>query len=397
MKNFVFISPHFPDSYYKFCIALKNRGANVLGVGDAPYFELSEQTKGSLTEYYVCSFMDNFENEVRALSYFKNKYGNIDYLESNNEYWLIKDAHLRTMFNITSGVNDETVAPFRSKSLQKECFLKANIKCAKHTTDISKENLIKFSNEVGFPLFSKPDDGVGAQGTMKIDSVDDIDRFLNSIDHNRKYIVEQYIDGQITSFDGIVNSKGDLLLATQHYFANKNDEVIKNNLDDMYYCDPYLDKDFYELGKRVVDSVGLRSRFFHIEFFKLNKDYEGIGKKGDRIPLEVNARPAGGYTPDMINFANSLSCYDIYADMMLFDENREYIHNEKYYCINCSRRYETNYTHSKEEIFKKYRNNLCMYGDYPYVLRDDMGDYYFIAKFKTKEEMEEFDLFVRGK
>ena len=42
MKNCVFISPNFPTNYWKFCRELRNNGLNVLGVGDQPYGELSQ-------------------------------------------------------------------------------------------------------------------------------------------------------------------------------------------------------------------------------------------------------------------------------------------------------------------------------------------------------------------
>ena len=32
MKNFVFISPEFPKTYYNFCDRLKKNGLNVLGI-----------------------------------------------------------------------------------------------------------------------------------------------------------------------------------------------------------------------------------------------------------------------------------------------------------------------------------------------------------------------------
>ena len=79
MQNFVFISPHFPDSFYRFVVALKNNGFRVLGVGDAPYDSLPYELKSALTEYYLCNDMDNFDNEVRAVQYFQDKYGHIDY------------------------------------------------------------------------------------------------------------------------------------------------------------------------------------------------------------------------------------------------------------------------------------------------------------------------------
>ena len=87
MKNFVFISPHFPNTYYRFVQGLAKNGFRVLGIGDCPYDQLSNELKQSLTEYYACYNMENFEEEAKAVAYFENKYGHIDYLESNNEYW----------------------------------------------------------------------------------------------------------------------------------------------------------------------------------------------------------------------------------------------------------------------------------------------------------------------
>ena len=37
MKNFVLISPNFPETYYQFAVALKNVGFRVLGIGDQSY------------------------------------------------------------------------------------------------------------------------------------------------------------------------------------------------------------------------------------------------------------------------------------------------------------------------------------------------------------------------
>ena len=47
MKNFVFISPNFPVTYWKFCAELKNNGMRVLGIGDCPYDQLTQQLRDS--------------------------------------------------------------------------------------------------------------------------------------------------------------------------------------------------------------------------------------------------------------------------------------------------------------------------------------------------------------
>ena len=38
------------------------------------------------------------------MAFFIHKYGRIDWLESNNEYWLEQDAALRTDFNVFTGL-----------------------------------------------------------------------------------------------------------------------------------------------------------------------------------------------------------------------------------------------------------------------------------------------------
>ena len=52
IMNFIFISPNFPSTYWNFCDRLLKAGANVLGIGDAPYETLPEELKNAMTEYY---------------------------------------------------------------------------------------------------------------------------------------------------------------------------------------------------------------------------------------------------------------------------------------------------------------------------------------------------------
>lgn len=55
--NVVFLSPHFPPNFYNFCVRLREAGANVLGLADAPYESLRPELKSALTEYYRVSDM----------------------------------------------------------------------------------------------------------------------------------------------------------------------------------------------------------------------------------------------------------------------------------------------------------------------------------------------------
>ena len=118
--NYIAISPMFPKSYWNFCDRLKQNGVTVLGIGDVAYDQLMDELKQSLTEYYYVKDMKNYDDMMRAVAYFIHKYGRIDWLESNNEYWLEQDAMLRTDFNITSGFQKRQLAGFKLKSGMKK-------------------------------------------------------------------------------------------------------------------------------------------------------------------------------------------------------------------------------------------------------------------------------------
>ena len=131
MKNFIFISPNFPTNYWQFCRELKKNGLNVLGIGDQPYDELMPQLHENLTEYYKVTSLENYDEVYRAVAFFTFKYGRIDFIESNNEYWLEQDARLRTDFNIRTGFQVQDLPRIKYKSKMKEYYRRAGIPVAR--------------------------------------------------------------------------------------------------------------------------------------------------------------------------------------------------------------------------------------------------------------------------
>ena len=397
MKNFVFISPHFPDSFYRFVVALKKNGLRVLGIGDQPYDRLNPELKNALTEYYLCYDMDNIDNQIKAVKYFEDKYGHIDYLESNNEYWLDKDARLREMFGITTGPIGQEIDFYNHKSLMKKGYEKAGAKTAQWILISTKEALEEFIKKVDYPVFIKPDHGVGAEGTYKIEKPADIDSFFEKCDKNVTYICEQFVSGNIISFDGICDSKSNVVFCASNFFPPSIADIVHEQKDVFYFTYPYPPKDLEEIGRKVVKAFGVKQRFFHLEFFRLTAPAKGLGNVGDIVPLETNMRPAGGYTPDLINFANSSNVYQIYADVIAFDENRQKDEFEHNYAAVASRRDGFAYLHSDDDVLQHYKNAICHHGRYAKIFSDAMGDRFFMAKFKDMKGVEEFRDYVEAR
>ena len=130
--NFVYISPAFPKNFYNFCDRLKERGVTVLAIGDTPYDQLTDELKNSIDDYYQVYNMENYDEMVRAMGYFIFNYGHIDWLESNNEYWLEQDARLRTDFNITTGIHTNHIEDIKCKSQMKKFYEEAGVKTARY-------------------------------------------------------------------------------------------------------------------------------------------------------------------------------------------------------------------------------------------------------------------------
>ena len=390
MKNVVFISPNFPTNYWQFCRELRNNGLNVLGVGDQPYDDLKPELRASLTEYYKVSNLENYDEVYRAVAFFIHKYGRIDWLESNNEYWLEKDAALRTDFHITSGFQTEDMPRIKYKSKMKKYYQKAGIPTARYhlvTDDIRKCRT--FIKKVGYPVVVKPDNGVGAAATYKLKSDEELVAFMASRPEGVPYIMEEFVNAEVNSYDAIIDSNGEPIFETGNVTPMSVMDIVNNNDNSIYYIVKDLPEDTREAGRATVKSFGVKSRFVHFEFFRLNEDHEGLGKKGQIMALEVNMRPCGGFTPDMINFARSTNVYKIWADMITYDSTLM-SEGEHQYCAFAGRRDGKDFKLDHEALMAKYGSHMRMVDRIPEALSGAMADQMYIATFSTREEMDEF-------
>ena len=391
MKNFIFISPNFPENYWHFCRHLRDNGFNVLGIGDCEYFNLLPELKASLTEYYKVSDLSNYDEVFRAVAFFSFRYGKIDWLESNNEYWLERDAHLRTEFNIATGFKDGDMKKVKLKSQMKPFYAEAGIKAARYCLADSPRACKKFIDEVGYPVIVKPDNGVGANDTHRLCSDDDLIQFF-ATKLPVRYIMEEYIDATVNSYDAIVNSKGEPIFETGNVTLGSLMDVVNTGDSSMFYIVDQPFEDVREAGRRTLRAFGVRSRFVHFEFFRLNRD-QYIGKKGEIVALEVNMRPSGGISPEMMNYANSTDVYKIWADMVAFDCSSKGT-GERYYCAFVGRRDGKPYVHSDDEIYSSYAGSIKIARRVAKALSGAMGDRMFVVNVKTKEEVDEFYRFT---
>ena len=398
--NFVFISPQFPSSYWQFCDRLSKRGVTVLGIGDTPYDRLADEVKSSLAEYYWVSSLENYDEVSRAVAFLMWKYGRIDWIESNNEHWLGLDARLRSDFNVGTGPDSFEAQVLTSKADMKVYYARAGVPSARQTRLRGRENAVAFAEGtpsragVGWPIIAKPERGVGSLGVRRLDDAEALEAFLQEWDGS-DYLLEECVSGTIVAYDAIVDSHGEPVFENMDVFPPSMLDVATDGLDLTYMTLPTVDPNLARVGRRCIESFALRSRFVHLEFFRLDHDMEGLGRAGDYVGLEVNVRPPGGLTPDMMNFAHSCDVYDIWAAMVCEDGCSWRDEGDPYWCIYASRRNGRPYAHSHDEVRTAFGGSLLIDKPVPGALAGEMGDHLYIARFETEGQAQEFARFVQ--
>jgi hypothetical protein len=382
--NFVFLSPHFPPNYYRFAVALKKQGVNVLGLADEPYDSMRAELKASLTEYFRVNSMHSYDELVRALGYFTHRYGKLDRIDSHNEFWLETEARLRTDFNMP-GIRTDQIGRIKRKSLMRETFARAGVKVARGRVVKTREDADALIAQTGYPLVAKPDVGVGAAATYKIHNEKELNAFFES-KPTVDYLFEEFVTGQIVTFDGLTDRDGTPVFLNSLVYSTGIMETVLNDDLVYYYTLREIPADLDALGRRTLEAFDVRERFFHFEYFRQSGT-------GDLVALEVNMRPPGGLTTDMFNYACDIDVYNAWASILAGKgyPYPEYTH--KYHCCYVGRKSNRSYAHNEQEILSCYRDKICHHeaisgvfsaalGNYGYLVRSpDLNEILSIAKF----------------
>jgi len=330
--------------------------------------------------------MHNYDQLVRALGYFTHRYGKLNRIDSFNEYWLETEAQLRTDFNL-AGLNAVDILKVKRKSLMKQVFQKAGVAAARGKICHTLSDAQKLVDETGFPIVAKPDIGVGAAKTYKIHNLIELEQFIAQ-KPSMDYILEEFIEGSIFTFDGLVDQDGNLVFFTSHTYSQGIMEVVNNDDNVYYYSLRKIPEDLEDAGRRILKAYGLRERFFHFEFFRRNTDQS-------LVALEVNMRPPGGLTTDMFNYANDLDIYKEWAYIVVHNKfTADY--NRPYHCCYISRKSNRIYKHSHDDIVSALNaGNLSHHQPISGVFSPALGDYGYLVRSPDIDEIHSMIEFIQ--
>ena len=115
-----------------------------------------------------------------------------------------------------------------------------------------EKDIDKGVKKLKLPLIAKPDNGVGAAATYKLQDKKDVENFKKEWDGKTAYFLEPFVSASdIVTFDGIVDAKGNIAFATSIVYYYTPLELLNNNsIDWVYYIDKELDPKLVEYGEK---------------------------------------------------------------------------------------------------------------------------------------------------
>lgn len=304
----LFLSPGFPAEMPLFTRGLAEVGQKVVGCGDQPQGALPETARRALSAYIqIPSFADE-AGVVREVLAAAPRYG-IDRVESLWEPVMILAARLRQALGLP-GMTVEQTVPFRDKELMKQVLDRAGIRTPRHARCRTENECREAAEMVGYPLIIKPIAGAGSADTWRVEGPADLEAILRRVAHVPEVSVEEFIEADEFTFDTVC--AGGAILYHNICWYNPRPLISRQNewISPQTYALREVDRPDLESGRRmgraVLEAMGFRDGFTHMEWYRK--------ADGEAVFGEIGARPPGARTVDVMNFACDLDLFRGWAE-----------------------------------------------------------------------------------
>ena len=306
----VMLSPGYPAEMALFTRALSTVGAEVIGVGDQPVSDLPAAARDGLAHYEHVSLSD--EGAVAARVGALTQRANIERVECLWEPYMVLAARLREMLGAPGLTVDQTL-PFRDKELMKTRLDAAGIRTPHHYEATTTAQVWAAVDRIGFPVIIKPIDGAGSMDTFRVDHVEELNDILPLLRHVPRVSVEEFVDAEEFTYDTVCAGGQVLfenicwygtrpLITKQHEWVSPITMALRD-IDTEHLAGGRA------MGRAVLDILGFRDGFTHMEWYRK--------ADGEVVFGEIGARPPGARTVDVINYATDNDMYVRWAEAVV--------------------------------------------------------------------------------
>ena len=305
------ISPGFPDDMPLFARGLARAGARVIGIGDQPVDALPPLAREVLTHHeHVGDLRDGAAviERVRALA----PHARIEKVVCLWEPYILLAARIREALGIP-GMTVETSVAFRDKEQMKRRLDAAGVRTPWHARASTVAEVRDAAERVGFPLILKPIAGAGSADTHRVGSTEELEAVLPALRHVDEVSVEEFVDGEEYTYDTVCGD-GRILYDNISWYRPRplvmrlNEwvspvSIVLRDLDR-----PELQAG-REMGRQVIEALGFREGFTHMEWYRT--------ADGEIVFGEIGARSPGGRLTDVMNYALDADLYAAHGEAVV--------------------------------------------------------------------------------
>jgi formate-dependent phosphoribosylglycinamide formyltransferase (GAR transformylase) len=311
--NVVFVEPFFPRNQREFARALAEAGATVIGIGEYSSDGFDDALKGWLDHYEQVRSVTDVEAMTAAVRWVQSRLW-VDRLEATVEAHIMPTAQVREACTIP-GTSVRTAWLCRDKPSMKEALRAAGVPTALSAAVDSAAAAHEFAASVGYPLILKPRSGAGASGTVRVDSLADLDQALGVFGGQGvdSIAVEEFIEGHEGFYDTIAVDGRVAVDFASHYYPNVLEAMRTRWISPEFISTNRLDTapeyaELREMGARVITALGIGTSATHMEWF--------FGPKGLKFS-EIGCRPPGVGAWDLYSAGNDMDIYRAWADAIV--------------------------------------------------------------------------------
>jgi formate-dependent phosphoribosylglycinamide formyltransferase (GAR transformylase) len=309
--NVLMISPGFPAEMAFFTRGLAAVGAHVVGVGDQPAHALPEGARHALAHYL---HVDSLADEAHVLTVVLEaaRGVQIERVECLWEPYMILAARLREALGL-AGLTVEQTIPFRDKERMKQTLDAAGIRTPRHESTTTVGGAWEAAERIGFPIIVKPIAGAGSADTFRVDSPAELDEVLMRVRHVPEVSVEEFVEAEEFTYDTIC-AGGQVLFENICWYRPRPLVIMSHE-----WISPVTvslrDREVPELqggrrlGADVLAALGFRDGFTHMEWYRK--------ADGEVVFGEIGARPPGGRTVDVMNYATDADLFLGWAEAVV--------------------------------------------------------------------------------
>lgn len=357
----------------------------MLAIGDQPLETQPAALESLLAEYIFEPRMSEYSALHAATQQLVARHGALHRLDSNGEHWLEFEGRLRDDF-LVPGLSHARTLEVRSKLAMGKIFERAGIAYPRTVTAGDRTKLLGLASAPGFPLVLKPDSGSGAVDTFTVANENELHAALAR--DLSGHVAQPFVAGQIVTFDGLTDRAGRIVFCTSHGYDHGIMQVRQGELDGHYYSLRELPVELERVGRRAVAAFAIPERFFHLELF--------AREDGTYVALEMNVRPPGGFSVEMMNAACDIDLFDLWAAVISGAELADFHYERRFHTAHAGRRNSRKYRLTGPELERTLGETLFAVEAVPDAFASTMGNVAYLLKHPDLNALREAVLLVQS-